>query len=108
MYHEKTYAEQRHRRRRLLIVLAAVALCIALIWCAATAAQELSREQGAAAVREAVLRSALQCCAVEGSYPTSVAHLEEHYGLVINEADYQVSYEWLGDNILPSVVVRPR
>ena len=108
MYHEKTYAEQRRRRHRLLAALATTVLCVVLIWCAAVAARDLSREQGAAAVREAILRSALQCCAVEGSYPTSVAHLEEHYGLVINEADYQVTYDWLGDNILPSVVVRPR
>ena len=108
MYHETTFAEQRRRRTRLLAAAATVALVLALAWQGMSIARRLSREQGAAAVREAVLRSALQCCAVEGSYPTSLTHLEEHYGLIINEADYQVRYEWLGDNIPPSVVVRPQ
>ena len=59
-------------------------------------------------VRESVLNAAKQCCAVEGSYPASLNHLEKNYGLVINHNDYVVSYEWFADNVLPSVVVTAR
>jgi hypothetical protein len=55
-----------------------------------------------------VIEASKQCCAIEGSYPSSLEHLEQYYGLVINHNDYVVSYEWLGDNILPSVVVTAR
>ena len=88
-----------------LLVTLAVACCLLA---AVGLARDLAREQGAVALRESVLRSALQCCAVEGSFPTSLEHLEDHYGLVVNEDDYRVMYEWLGDNITPSVVVVPR
>lgn len=108
MYHELTYQEVRLRRKRLLGIAVAVLLAVACAWAAYSFAKTLAREQGAVALREAVVRSALQCCAVEGSYPTTVAHLVDHYGLVINDQDYRVSYEWLGDNIPPSVVVRVR
>ena len=60
------------------------------------------------AVREAVITASVQCAAVEGSYPSSLSHLESHYGLVINHDDYIVNYEWLADNVPPSVTVVPR
>ena len=71
-------------------------------------AQVRAREQAAVSVRESVLNAAKQCCAVEGSYPASLNHLEKNYGLVINHNDYVVSYEWFADNVRPSVVVTAR
>ena len=71
--------------------------------------QEASaREQAAVSLRESVLSAAKQCCAVEGAYPSSLAHLEEHYGLTINHDDFIVNYEWFADNVLPAVVVVTR
>lgn len=108
MYHEVTYDEQRKRRNRWvarfigLVVIAALAVALAL------GAQAQAREQGVVSTRDAVINAAKQCCAVEGSYPSSIAHLESHYGLVINHDDYIVSYEWFADNVLPSVVVTAR
>ena len=105
MYHEATYDQLRQRRRRRMGILCALLLCLVLAWVAYGRSRELAREQGAASVRESVMRAALQCCAIEGSFPTSLTHLEEHYGLIVNEQDYRISYEWLGDNVPPSVVV---
>ena len=108
MYHEVTYAElARRRRRRLIGALLAAVVAIALVL-AFGASRSVAREQAATSVRNAVVAAAVQCCAVEGSYPASLAHLEETYGLIINHNDYVVNYEWLGDNVPPSVVVRPR
>ena len=108
MYHESTYEQLRRRRRTRIRVACALVLTCLLAWWAVSHARSLARAQGASALRASVVDAALQCCAVEGSFPTSVRHLEEHYGLVINADDYVVTYEWLGDNIAPSVVVRPR
>lgn len=66
------------------------------------------REQGEVSVRNAVLNSAKQCCAIEGSYPTSLYYLEQNYGLVINRDDYVVNYEVFASNVMPSVVVLAR
>lgn len=98
----------RNDRRRWPRVLAAVAVVVALALAAWPAAAGALREQGAASVRDAVLRAAAQCCAVEGSYPHTLRHLEEHYGLSVNHDDYVVIYEAYASNVTPSVVVMPR
>ena len=46
-----------------------------------------------------------QCCAIEGAYPSSLAYLEENYGLVVNRSDYAITYEVFADNVMPNVVV---
>ena len=108
MYHELTYEHIRQNRRKRL-VRAIIVVAIAIVVCIAVlAAQAGAREQAALSVRQSVMDAAKQCCAVEGSYPSSLAHLEEHYGLTVNHNDYVISYEWLGDNIIPSVVVTAR
>lgn len=108
MYHELTYEQiKRRRAKRLATAIIVVALAV-LVAFAAISAQASAREQAAMSVRESVLNAAKQCCAVEGSYPSTLEHLEKNYGLVINRDDYVVSYEWFADNVLPSVVVTAR
>ena len=108
MYHEITYEELARRRRvRIIYVLLAVILAVNIAF-AIGISQSIAREQGVTSVRKAVVDAAIQCCAVEGSYPSTLEHLEQHYGLIINHSDYLVIYEWLGDNVPPSVVVRVR
>ena len=108
MYHELTYDQQRKivRTRIVRLVFALVALAAAVLL--VIGAEASAKEQAALTVRESVLNAAKQCCAVEGSYPSSLEHLEENYGLVVNRSDYVVSYEWFADNVLPSVVVSVR
>lgn len=63
---------------------------------------------GRAAVREAVLRSAVECYTLEGAYPESLEYLEKHYGLTVNKKEYIVTYEVFADNQLPTVQVLVR
>lgn len=96
----------RRERRRWPWALAVLAVVLAVT--AWPVVADALREQGAASVRDAVLRAAAQCCAVEGSYPHTLRHLEEHYGLTVNHDDYVVTYEAYASNVTPSVVVVPR
>ena len=95
-------------RRALVGALLACAVAVATLALAWPAVAAALRDQGAASVREAVLRAASQCCAVEGSYPHNLSYLEEHYGLTVNREDYAVIYEAYASNVAPSVVVVPR
>ncbi len=61
--------------------------------------------QSAAAVKDAVIKSAVLCYSTEGSYPKTVAYLEKYYGLVLNKKKFIVSYEAYADNLLPEVRV---
>lgn len=63
------------------------------------------REESRSTIREAVIRCAMECYAVEGAYPASLSYLEEHYGLIINHRDYIVSYNAFASNVLPEVQV---
>ena len=59
-------------------------------------------------MKNAVIRSAVECYAVEGAYPDSLSYLEQHYGLTVNHRDYIVSYEAYAGNQLPDVRVLVR
>ena len=108
MYHEVTYAELKRRRNKRILLAVVIVAILAALTMAVFVMRASAREQGVLSTREAIMSAAKQCCAVEGSFPTTLEHLEDHYGLVVNEDDYRVMYEWLGDNVAPSVVVVPR
>ena len=108
MYHEITYKEQARRRRKIAVWAAVIVALLIVVFLAVSAAQASTREQSVISVRNSIIESAKQCCSVEGSYPPSIEHLEKHYGLIVNHNDYVISYEWLADNMLPSVVVTAR
>lgn len=107
MIHGKTAQMRRDRARRTVAVVAACVLA-AVLWFAWDTAHAQTAAQSAVSVRNAVLESAMQCAAVEGAYPASLDYLEEHYGLIVNHADYVVTYEAFAANQPPSVEVRPR
>ena len=108
MFHEITDQQLAKRRTRRIAVACAAACVLVAALLIVGALQTNAREQGAAALRESIINAAKQCCAIEGSYPTTLEHLEEHYGVVVNDDDYVVSYESFADNVMPTVVVTPR
>ena len=62
-------------------------------------------EQEQKSLEQAVLKSSVQCYALEGFYPESLAYLEEHYGLSYDKDKYLVSYEVIASNLMPSIDV---
>ena len=108
MYHEVTYAELKRRKRWRIASVVVVVLLVAYFVFAAVTSRSITRDQASISVRDAVVEAATQCCAIEGSFPPTLAHLEKDYGMIINHGDFVVKYEWLGDNVPPSVVVKPR
>ncbi|MEN1761227.1 hypothetical protein [Anoxynatronum sibiricum] len=61
-----------------------------------------------AILEEAVRRAAIQCYALEGSYPPDLDYLETHYGLIVNREAYFYHYEIIGANIMPQIRVLHR
>lgn len=85
-----------------LIIIAAVAITISLCF---VQTMKSSRDSDRRAIRRAVLSSATECAAVEGSYPEDVEYLERNYGLRYNHDQYIVIYEPMGNNVAPQVTV---
>lgn len=105
MYHELTKQEIKRRTCKRMAGLFAIVLAVVLAVAASNAIGAALREQGELSVRNAILSSAKQCCAIEGAYPSSLSYLEENYGLVVNRSDYAITYEVFADNVMPNVVV---
>ncbi len=52
-----------------------------------------------------VRRSAVQCYALEGSYPSDLQYLVENYGLYYDKENYVVHYSFVAGNLLPEIAV---
>lgn len=105
MYHELTRRQIRKRSAKRMTIMLSVVLVVVLAFFAFDLIGASLREQGELSVRNAILNSAKQCFAIEGAYPSSLSHLEENYGLVVNRNDYAITYEVFADNVMPNVVV---
>ena len=92
--------------RTLAVLALAAALALALVL--GLRARQTALAESRAAVRDAVLRCASQCYAVEGVYPPSLGYLEAHYGLVVNHRRYIVTYDAYSSNLPPEVQVLVR
>ena len=93
--------------RVFLAALVAAIICLVLAWSSNGLSGSIMGKQ-AQFVADSVRRSAVQCYAIEGRFPTTedgVEYLEKHYGLAIDHKRYVVYYESLGDNLIPQIRV---
>lgn len=108
MYHVRRALSLRVR----LALAAGLLVLLALIGAGALlGSRQVSRDletASAQALRQAVLQAAVQCYAVEGSYPASLHYLEENYGLLVNHDRFIVTYEAFASNLMPQVNVLER
>ena len=105
MFHELTDNDIKRRRKRIVVTACLVAALALAAFAVYSVVQESAKTQGAVALRDSILASTKQCCAIEGAYPSSLAYLEENYGLAVNRSDYAITYEVFADNVMPNVVV---
>ncbi|MBR2729510.1 MAG: hypothetical protein IKD92_06525 [Lachnospiraceae bacterium] len=100
------YSDKEKKKIPAILFLLLAVAAAALVWYFAShvSARDLS-EESAAAIREAIRRSALQCYAVEGVYPPTLEYLEDNYGLQVNTRDYYIRYDIFASNIAPEVTV---
>lgn len=104
--------EQKHISfgRKLLFLLPVLAFLILFVLfiqgISSVSESTLSKQQES--LETALERSISQCYAVEGSYPPSLEYLKQHYGLLYDEDNFFVDYEYFGSNLLPEVTVLRR
>ena len=103
------YADKKRRRWPWLVLAALLlALAIGLGGRFRESSRQHLRDESAAALKAAVMRSARQCYVVEGVYPPDLEYLEEHYGLQVNHAAFFISYDAFASNLPPDVRVSPK
>lgn len=105
MYHDRSpLSRLRLLYRTLLVLILATVLVLSSAWAVGCVGADMDN-QGTAALKNAVMRSAVQCYAVEGYYPEDLNYLTDHYGLQINHERYIVVYEAFASNLPPQVTV---
>lgn len=56
---------------------------------------------------QSIRRAAVQCYALEGSYPTDLSYLEQRYGVSVDSKHYFVDYIYIASNLMPDITVLP-
>jgi len=102
------YSDKKKKHTFWIWIVLALAAIFVLVYTFAGHSGEDLTEESAAAIQEAVRRSAMQCYVVEGVYPENLSYLEENYGLQINTRDFYVVYDAFASNLPPDIRVRAK
>ena len=86
------------------IFVLSIIILIAYMYIAVDNAQRKSDEESYKILSDAIIRSAVQCYAIEGFYPPDIEYLENNYGLLVDHNKYFVSYSVFASNIIPEAV----
>ena len=66
---------------------------------------DMGSEQGIKLTREAAIRTAVECYAIEGIYPPNVQYMEDNYNLSYDKTKYYIHYDAFASNIMPTIEV---
>lgn len=80
-------------------------LLFLIVWLALIDTSQVSMVQDKERVQQAIQKSLIECYSCEGFYPENIEYLKEHYGLIVNEEHYFISYDYEGENIMPQIYV---
>lgn len=103
----RVFPPRRRIFRHLFITISVFICCIVFFSHGVSHLASGSDRDYIASLRQAVLRSAVHCYAMEGCYPESLDYLKEHYGISWDESLYLVDYEIIAANLRPDVTVIP-
>ena len=101
------YQKKQHTYRKFIISVCVFLLIVLLFYQGIESLSSGSVRRQRESLENALNRSITYCYAVEGSYPASLAYLEDHYGITYDHDKYLVTYEVVGSNLMPDVDVIP-
>lgn len=99
--------EKRKKKSTLLLPVIICVIIVAVLWGSSSRIFKEANKRQEESTKDAILKGAVQCYAIEGRYPESLSYLEKHYGISYDKDKYVVSYEIVGSNRMPQVRVIP-
>jgi len=91
--------------RKLKLSLLAFLILLLLFLYGINTVSTTTKDKQRESLETAINRNIIHCYAVEGTYPPSLAYMEEHYGLTYDKDLFFVDYQAIGANILPDVTI---
>lgn len=95
-----------HKEIRSMIL--SVVICVLLIIFLFRGLRDVSSSSQAERLQvaeQAVRRSVVQCYALEGRYPESLAYLADNYGLILDYDTFVYHYAPIAGNLMPQINV---
>lgn len=96
---------RRVERRGILKSLLFVVIISAILIAGIFYISDMGSEQGIKLTREAAVRTAVECYAIEGIYPPNVQYMEDNYNLSYDKTKYYIHYDAFASNIMPTIEV---
>ena len=87
--------------------IAAVIALVILIYIGLGNLGTTQQEKQLEIARDAVIKAAVQCYALESQFPASLQHLVDNYGLTLDENKFIYHYSVIGSNMVPNIQVFP-
>ena len=101
----RLYRENRRSGGRTLLSAAGMAALLGIFWAAFGNVGKGADAEQFRMTEEAIRRAAVNCYAIEGSYPQNLGYLIEHYGVQVDTQKFVVTYDVVGSNLLPYIEV---
>lgn len=87
--------------------IAAVIVLIILIYIGLGNLGTTQQEKQLEIAKDAIVKAAVQCYALESQFPPSLQYLVDNYGLTLDEDKFIYHYSAIGSNLVPNIQVFP-
>ncbi len=93
------------KRDLTLLVIPIFLIVVALALVALSGLSSATLDEQRTLIESALRRCAVECYALEGSYPKDLDYIKAEYGLNYDSERYFVHYQSLGANLMPEIKV---
>lgn len=99
------YEKINKKNKGLLITVSIFIIAAVLFVFYLNKAAKIVREEEVDLLYSAINKAVVNCYAIEGRYPDSLAYIVDNYGVIINENKFLVNYEVFATNVKPSIQI---
>ena len=91
--------------RSILAPVVATFAILAIVYTGIVQTEESSRAEGLRILEESLMRAVVKNYAISGSYPESIAYIEENFAIHIDRSRFIVHYVIVASNIFPNITI---
>ena len=85
------------------VLFTAVIICVIVYGLNQT--QQSSRAEASRILEDSIRRAVITAYAIEGRYPDTIQHIEEHFSVYIDWDRFVIHYQVFASNIFPDIAV---
>lgn len=91
--------------KKYVLMILSTLLVFVLLYSGFATTLESTKENQKKGLEKALYRATMECYALEGNYPESLSYLLSQYQVLYNEDDFDIDYQVIASNIIPTITV---